>query len=612
MPSRACARWRCIASLLALLSLLGSGRARAMRVDDLNPSSKWQVGSVSFSGNRIFDDDSLKAVLQTKERPFYTPWKARPEFDPGVFSQDLKRLNLFYEAHGYYHAKLAYDLTIRGPLVDARINIVEGKPVKVEEVNVAIDGYRPPANRAPANKIPLHRGDIFNQELYRNGQHILRLFFKNAGYARAKAQRRAQVDVVRDTARIWYTVEIGSKAYFGRTTLRGNRDIEPKIIQREIDYKEGEEFSQKKIEQARDRLLNLHLFSAVAFNPDLESESSDIPIDLDVHPKAPHEIRIGGGYSTLDDIGGQLQWHDYDWGGDGRQLSIMVRYALINSMADISLLQPYLLGDRDFQGKLEAAYIQQDWQTFILRAEQFKPQLVYNFTEQLTANFGYQIEYAQLNNVNPTVVQQIGGIRHKGILTGPTLGIIWNTTDNQFYPTRGGIVTFSAEAAHRAIGSDFSYYRTTLDLRKYTLIAKKTVLAMRVKFGLADAVGSRHDYPLWLRFFPGGDGSVRGYGYWRLGPKSASNDPVGGLSLFEGSVELRHPIYKQLAGAVFVDFGQTTTHTYTFPTPLRFGFGPAIMYETPIGPLRLDLGIPSRAPHGDPWWQVYFSIGQFF
>lgn len=614
MLSSACARFVRFSSLLVLmLALFGAGHARALTIDDLNPSSQWQVGRITLSGNNIFDDQDLKAVLHTKERPFYTPWKARPEFDPGAFEQDLNRLNLFYEANGYYHARITYDLAIRGVVVDAKINIVEGKPIKVEEIIVDIDNYRPPADRAPANKIPLHPGDIFNQELYRNGQHILRLFFENAGYARAKARRRAQIDVVRDTARIWYTVHIGSKAYFGRTQLRGNRDIEPKIIHREITYKEGQEFSQQKIEESRDRLLNLHLFSAVNFNPELEGGSSEVPVNLDVHPKPPHEIRIGGGYSTLDDFGGQVQWHDYNWGGDGRQLSALLRYARINSMADVALLQPYLLGDRDFQGKLEAAYIQQDWQTFILRAEQFKPQLVYNFNEQLVGTLGYQVEYAQLNNVDPTVVQQLGGIRHKGILTGPTLGLIWNTTDSQFYPTRGGIVTFAAEAAHRAIGSDFSYYRTTLDLRKYTLIAKKTVLATRLKFGLADALASRHDYPLFLRFFPGGDGSVRGYGYWRLGPKSASNDPVGGLSLFEGSVELRHPIYRQLAGAVFLDFGQATTHTYTFPTPIRFGFGPAIMYETPIGPLRLDLGIPApRPPRGDQWWQIYFSIGQFF
>src|SRR5690348_3522254 len=183
MPNCKRARAAGIASRLgAALVLLAAGHARALTIDDLNPSSKWQVGSISFSGNRIFDDPDLKAVLRTRERPIYTPWKARPEFDLGVFSQDLKRLNLFYEAHGYYHAKITYDLAIRGPVVNAKINLLEGKPVKVEQVNVDIDSYHPPHNRAPANKLPLHPGDIFNQELYRNGQHILRLYFENAGY----------------------------------------------------------------------------------------------------------------------------------------------------------------------------------------------------------------------------------------------------------------------------------------------------------------------------------------------------------------------------------------------------------------------------------------------
>ena len=66
-------------------------------------------------------------------------------------------------------------------------------------------------------------------------------------------------------------------------------------------------------------------------------------------------------------------------------------------------------------------------------------------------------------------------------------------------------------------GGDYKYYRATLEDRNYTTIAKNTVLATRLKFGLADSLGPSDDYPLFLRFFPGGEGSVRGYGRWRLG-----------------------------------------------------------------------------------------------
>lgn len=600
------------AAVLALIAIAFGSAALALTTDDLDPGKHWQVGTVSLSGNKILSDDELKGVLKTRERPIYQFWKKRPEFDPGVFNQDLKRLTLFCQANGYYNAEITYDLQTRDELVNAKIHVTENRPVHVEDIQVTIDGFAPAANQPPVSKIPLKRGDIFNQQLYQQGQQLLRLFFVDGGFARARANRRAEVDVVRDTAKIWYTVDVGEKAFFGKTRINGARAVDPKIVRRELTYKPGAEYSNQQIDQARTNLLNLHLFSAVRFNPQLDSPSQEIPIDLNVREKDQHSIRIGAGYSTMDDFGGQVQWSDYNWAGGGRQFSVMLRYGRINSYGDISLIQPYLFGDRDLQGVLEAAYVQQTWQTFTLHSYQFKPRLMYHFTDQLIGTLGFQAMYAQLNSVNPSVISALGGIIRKGILDGPTLGLVWNTTDDPYYPKHGGTVTFAAEAAAREWGSDYSYYRTTLDLRKYTLILPKTVLATRVMFGIADSLGPKRDYPLFQRFFPGGDGSVRGYGYWRLGPLSASNDPLGGLTLFQGSVEVRHPISGKLSGAAFIDFGQTAMDPYHFPTPLRFGFGPAIMYDTPVGPLRLDLGIPSKAPRGDPWWQIYFSIGQFF
>ncbi len=554
--------------------------------------------------------------MRTEPRPFYTPWKARPEFEPTTFTNDLKRLRIFYEAHGYYHLRLTYNLTteVKGKeqLVDAELHLVEGRPIRIEDIDVSIDGYHPPANTAPINKLPMHRGEIFNQQAYEGGQQILRLFFVNGGYARTKALRRAQVDVVRDTARIYYTVHVGSKAYFGKTRLRGNEKVAAEIITRELAYKEDEEYSNQKIDDSRTRLLNLHLFSAVTFNPDLESAAREIPIDLSVRERPPRDISLGGGYSTQDDFGGQVQWNDYNWFGGGRQMSVVLRYASINSYASASLRQPYFLDRRDLEGGVTAALQQEDEQTFTLHSEAILPQLTWHITEQLNGTIGYRLMYANLNNVSSTVIDALHGLRRKGIVSGPIASLVWNTTDDQYYPTRGAIVTLLAEQGGTIWGGDYKYYRATLEDRNYTTIAKNTVLATRLKFGLADSLGPKDDYPLFLRFFPGGEGSVRGYGRWRLGPLSASNDPLGGLSLFEGSVELRHPIYKKLGGAAFVDFGQTSINTDTFPTPIRFGFGPAAMYQTPIGPLRLDLGIPSQAPRGDPWWQVYFSIGNFF
>jgi outer membrane translocation and assembly module TamA len=121
------------------------------------------------------------------------------------------------------------------------------------------------------------------------------------------------------------------------------------------------------------------------------------------------------------------------------------------------------------------------------------------------------------------------------------------------------------------------------------------------------------EVPLFERFFAGGINSVRGYGRYRLGPISDSDDPVGGRSLVEGALEVRRQFTEQIGGTLFLDFGQVSLKSYDVPIDdLKFAGGFGVLYTTPIGPLLLALGFPFDPPHGDQPWQVHFSIGQFF
>src|SRR5579864_7976970 len=158
----------CVAPIFAavflLIANLSATSSYALTIDDLDPAEQWKVGAISFKGNHIFPDDALQGVMRTKPRPFYTPWKARPEFDPGAFKKDLDRLRIFYDNHGYYHLRLTYNLTTevkkKDHLVNAVLNLTEGVPIKIADIEVSIDGYHPPSNEAPITKLPVHRGDI--------------------------------------------------------------------------------------------------------------------------------------------------------------------------------------------------------------------------------------------------------------------------------------------------------------------------------------------------------------------------------------------------------------------------------------------------------------------
>jgi outer membrane protein assembly factor BamA len=163
------------------------------------------------------------------------------------------------------------------------------------------------------------------------------------------------------------------------------------------------------------------------------------------------------------------------------------------------------------------------------------------------------------------------------------------------------------------LGGDFEFVKIQGEVRRYHLLMPRLVLAGRLKVGFADPSGHSKEIPLFERFYAGGISSVRGYGRHRLGPISASDDPIGGRSLLEGSLELRRQLTEKIGGTLFLDFGQVSVHSFDVPLEdIQFSTGFGVLYTTPVGPVLLALGFPFNPPHGDQAWQVHFSIGQFF
>ena len=601
--------------VLAALSIFPQSVLAAV-IADLDPARQWKVARIEFFGNEKFSADELRDAMVTKQRPWFRFWDDLPEFDPVTFETDLERVRRYYESRGYYEAAVTYDLDVDAErsAVAARISVREGAPVLIGAIDVQV-ALKTPDQKPPAlpDELPVKRGAVFRESEYQQSEQTLRNSLLEAGYAYTQSERHAEVDLAEQRARIRYRLQPGPVTYFGETAIKGYDKVEPELIEREIQYEAGEIYSLKKIAETREKLLGLELFGTVRVAPaQTQGMPTTLPMEIEVAEKANREIRLALGYGTEDQFRTQLEWRHLNWLGGGRKLSISAKYSSITTSGAINLIQPHFFS-RDTQGVVRLSYDQEKEETYKRNVARFLPRVEHRFSPHLTGFAGYRVEYDKLNDIEAATEAALGGIRREGIVSGPTTGLVWNTSDDPFNPKKGHVISLTLDQAGAIWGGQFSFFKMTAEAKKYLEIGWSTVLAGRLKFGLADAIGSDKNFPLFERFFAGGDKSVRGYGRRRLGPLSASDDPLGGLSLVEGSLELRRPIWKELNGAVFLDFGQVSRKAYDLPVgDLQFSTGFGVSYSTPVGPLRFDVGFPFKPPRGDRAWQIHFSIGAYF
>jgi outer membrane protein assembly factor BamA len=291
---------------------------------------------------------------------------------------------------------------------------------------------------------------------------------------------------------------------------------------------------------------------------------------------------------------------------------VLAKYSSIAAGGAVRFVQPHFFS-RDTQGVIHLTHERETEDTYLRNVSRFLPRVDHRFSKTLTGYIGYRFEYNQLNDVDSDIPPALGEIRRKGFLSGPSAGLMWNTSDDPFYPKKGHILSLQLDQAGAIWGGQYSFFKLTAEAKKYIDIGWNTVFASRLKLGLADAIGTDKNFPLFERFYSGGEKSVRGYGRRRLGPLTAGDDPLGGLSLVEGSLELRRPVWRELNGAVFIDFGQVSRRSFDLPLGnLQFSGGFGLSYTTPVGPIRLDVGFPFKPPPGDSSWQIHFSIGAYF
>jgi outer membrane protein insertion porin family/translocation and assembly module TamA len=625
------------AVLLALVPLLFSARgSHAVQLDALDPTQDWQLRALDFEGTKAVKASQLRKAIATKTRPFFAVWRDWPLFDPDVFRTDLERIRRFYEARGYYHVRVMHDLELprKGRTVRAVVYVEEGPPVHVGLVDVALEGarLRPRTEQRLLARLPFRTGDVFDEEKYEAARVYLRAAYREHGYARVETSKQAHVDLAEDIANVEYKLDSGPPSVFGETRIEVPPGFDARIVEREVAYDPGEKFRQSKVDETRANLTSLNLFRAV--NVD-ESSGKDPRVDyrIKVEEAPPREIRLGIGYDTEEQVRGLASWRHYNFLGGARQLGFSARASLIERGAQVDFLQPHFPGHAN-RTRVLLAQIQENEDAFFLDRSRFSPRLEWRATRTVTGFVSGRVDYDSLSDVSLSIRRRLPGIAPpNATLGGLAAGADWNATDNLIDPTRGWVTSASVEP----VGGDVSFVRMIVEGRLYQPLVAQLGGAFRMRLGVADPFGGTDEIPLYERFYVGGIDSVRGYGRWRVGP-FVDDEPIGGRTVVETSIELRHPITNTIGAAVFIDGGRASLDSYDFPFDrLRYGTGFGVRYKSPVGPLRVDIGFPVQKPgldssdprarpnpvsglsyvtskpvDEDQRWQIHVSLGASF
>lgn len=607
--------WGLAALLAALLTATALHPAAALQLDAFDAGATWQLRALRFMGTGALPPRELRKVMVTRARPWFAPWRPWPPFDPIAFRADLERVRQLYRDRGYYRVRVTHELepVLGAEALVAVVIVDEGPRVVVERVAVSLDGapLSEPQRRQVFAGFPLVAGAPFTQEDYDRGVGHLLDWYGEHGFARVEVEKAADVWADRNAAVVRYAAHSGPATVFGEPHVVGVQRLDPEVVRDSIAFTPGRPFRKSRLEETRANLaeLNLFRFVRVAEEPGTDPR---VNVEVRVEELPPREIRLGVGYDTEEQIRGLASWRHYDFLGGARQLGVAVRASFLERSILTDFLQPHWPG-RSNRFRLLFSQTREDEDPYDVDRTRGSPRLEWRASSRITGFVFYRFEYDALRDVNEGVRRALPGAAPRdGILSGFGIGADWNATDDLLYPTRGFFGRAAVEPVGGFLGGDFAFVRATVEGRGYFPIVRRLTGAVRLRLGAAQPTDGSNEVVLFERFHAGGLDSVRGYGRWRIGPL-ADDEPLGGRTLVETSVELRHPLTDTLGAAVFVDAGQVSLESFDFPfDDLQYGAGFGIRYRSPVGPLRVDLGFPAEPPPGDPHWRIHVMLGTTF
>ena len=520
--------------------------------------------------------------------------------------RDKKRFLAALRAEAYYAACVSIEIDSEAKPISVVFRIETGPAYRLQTVHIApvdADATAPMPEPVELGLVP---GEPALSRAILNAEKKLVARLKDEGYPFPNvSDRKVVVDHGSQTVDVTYNVTLGRKAVFGPTRFDGLESVKESVVRARLPWREGDAFEGRLMQQAQKRLYETGLFALVRIEPleEIDSEGR-VPIHVEIAERKHRTIGAGIQYRTDEGLGTRFIWEHRNIRRLGRRLTVdanvsetvydaEVRYRVDQfRREDQSLLLSFEAGELEPEAFTSTRVGAAAWVERELR-------------KTLVLGAGLAFRFGEVEQFDRKETYQL--------LSAP-VQLTWDRTDYPLDPGRGFRLTTRLEPFADVFGGETSFLKAEVTHRQYyrPWDSPDWVLAGRLRLG-ASAGGSLGDIPADERFYAGGSTSIRGYPYQTVGPL-IHDDPVGGRSVAEVSVELRRRLTKTIGLVGFVDGGTAFKSTFPdFGRDPRWGAGLGLRYFTPIGPLRLDVAVPlNRRDEVDDAFQLYISIGQAF
>jgi outer membrane protein insertion porin family len=609
----------------------------------IKEGKKILIKEIRFEGNKAFSTGKLKGsgfrrivgggVTETKERWMFSWMTDAGKYKEEMLRNDVNLIADLYYNNGYVNIRVGEPqvqlLEDKSGLL-VTIGITEGEQFRTGAIDFKGDLLE--TADFLGRQVKLKTDEVFSRALLRADVFTLTDLYADKGYAFANVTPLTKADPQKKTIDITFDMEKGEKVYIERINVSGNTKSRDKVVRRELRLMEGELYSATGLKKSKQNLNNLGFFEDVNLATAKGSADNKLNLNVEVKEKATGTFSIGAGYSSIDGLIGQGSIQQANFLGLGLKANASASIGGKSQTYNLGLTDPYFLDSKWTLGgdvyRAEREYID-----FSRRVTGGDIKAGYPISDILSTFWLYKYEAKEI--FNESLAYQAAAIKPEANSTTSAIfaSITRNSTDYRLDPSSGMVNTVSTEYA--GLGGTNRFLRFIGETSLYFPVKWSTVFSVRGTMGYVQEIGK--PVPIDEKFYLGGISTLRGYSSRTVSPfvlvnvTTTTQNPngtggnsstqltrayIGGDKEAFFNAEYTFPLLKDvgLKGVAFFDAGNAYDTNQKYFSTVKTSYGGGIRWFSPIGPLRLEYGIPLNPRDGidSPGGKLEFSIGGFF